>query len=85
MIDLTLILYGQKRSQPVNAPLRQVLQKKFKIDDGSTKYVETATLLEPSNNNTSTQNEIEELREVSTLLQEIKKQHDEAKKKANKK
>jgi len=64
---------------------RHVLQKKFKIDDGSAKYVETATLLEPSNNNASTQNEMEELREVSQQLQEIKKKHDEAKKMANKK
>jgi flagellin-specific chaperone FliS len=42
-------------------------------------------LLEPSNNNASTQNEMEELREVSQQLQEIKKKHDEAKKMANKK
>ena len=62
-----------------------MLQKKFKIDDGSTKYVETATLLEPSNNNASTQNEMEELREVSCQLMEIKKKHDEARKMANKK
>lgn len=29
---------------------RSVMAKKFKINDGSSKYVETATLLEPANN-----------------------------------
>lgn len=75
----------QKKEKAANYPTRQVLQKKFKIDDGSSKYVETATLLEPSNNNASTQNEMEELREVSQQLMEIKKKHDEARKQANKK
>ena len=64
---------------------RSVLTKKYKIDDGSHRYVEQATLLDPSNNNASTQNEQEELREVSTTLQEIKKKHDEARKLADKK
>jgi hypothetical protein len=41
------------------------MEKRFKINDGSSKYVEQATLLEPANNNASSQNEIEELREVS--------------------
>jgi len=49
------------------------MEKKFKISDGSSKYVEQATLLEPANNNTSNQNEMEEIREVSTQLSQIKK------------
>ena len=41
------------------------MAKKFKINDGASKYVETATLLEPANNNSASQNEKEEIREVS--------------------
>jgi len=44
---------------------RSVMAKKFKINDGSNKYVEQATLLEPANTSTSNQNEVEEIREVS--------------------
>lgn len=62
---------------------RSVMAKKFKINDGSTKYVETATLLEPANNSASNQNELEEIREVSFQLAQIKKKHDEAKKLGN--
>ena len=69
----------------MKAPLRAVLQKKFKLDDGNKTYVETATMLNPQNKDQSSQNEAEELREVSQQLQEIKKRHDEAKKLANKK
>ena len=64
---------------------RAVMAKKFKINDGSSKHVETATLLEPANNSASNQNEAEELREVSAQLKQIKKKFDEAKKLANKK
>lgn len=64
---------------------RSVMAKKFKINDGSTKYVETATLLEPANNSASNQNELEEIREVSFQLAQIKKKHDEAKKLGNQK
>ena len=64
---------------------RSVLTKKYKLDDGSFKYIEQATLLDPSNNNASTQNEVEELKEVSMTLQEIKKKHDEERKRADKK
>ena len=42
------------------------MAKKFKINDGTSKYVEQATLLEPANVSTSNQNEIEEIREVAT-------------------
>jgi len=42
-----------------------VMEKKFKINDGASKYVEQATLLEPGNNSASNQNELEEIREVS--------------------
>jgi hypothetical protein len=44
---------------------RSVMAKKFKINDGASKYVETATLLEPANNNSASQNEADEIREVS--------------------
>ena len=64
---------------------RTVMAKKFKINDGSSKYVETATLLEPANTNASNQSDLEELREVSGQLAQIKKKFDEAKKLANKK
>ena len=64
---------------------RAVMEKKYKINDGSSKHVETATLLEPANNSASNQNEAEELREVSAQLQQIKRKFDEAKKLANKK
>ena len=62
---------------------RSVMEKKFKINDGSSKYVEQATLLEPAHTSASTQNELEEIREVSFQLSQIKKKHDEAKKMAN--
>lgn len=61
------------------------MAKKFKINDGSSKYVETATLLEPANNSAANQNEQEEIKEVSFQLAQIKKKHDEAKKLGNKK
>ena len=64
---------------------RSVMAKKFKINGGASKYVETATLLEPANNNSATANEADEIREVSTQLSQIKKKHDEAKKLGNKK
>lgn len=64
---------------------RSVLTKKFKIDDGSARFVEKNSLLDPANNNASSQNEREELNEVSTQLQAIKKKHDEARKAANRK
>lgn len=61
------------------------MAKKFKINDGSSKHVETATLLEPANNSAANQNEQEEIREVSFQLAQIKKKHDEARKMGNKK
>ena len=64
---------------------RSIMAKKFKINDGSSKYVETATLLEPANNSAANQNEQEEIKEVSFQLSQIKKKHDEAKKLGNKK
>ena len=61
------------------------MAKKFKINDGASKYVETATLLEPANNSAANQNEQDEIREVSFQLAQIKKKHDEAKKLGNQK
>ena len=59
---------------------RAVMQKKFKINDGSNVFVEQNTLLEPTNNATALQHDQEEINEVSVQLSQIKKKHDEAKK-----
>ena len=59
---------------------RAVMQKKYQINDGTTKFQEMNTLLEPSNNAAAAQNEQEEINEVSGQLSQIKKKHDEAKK-----
>ena len=58
---------------------KSVLQKKFKIDDGRSKYMEQSTLLEPSNVMTHKQ-DVEEMKEVSFSLAELKKKHDIVKK-----
>ena len=58
---------------------KSVLQKKFKIDDGKSKYIEQSTLLEPSNVVTHKQ-DVEEMKEVSFSLAELKKKHDVVKK-----
>lgn len=58
---------------------KSVLQKRFKIDDGKSKYIEQSTLLEPSNVVTHKQDE-EEMKEVSGSLAELKKKHDVVKK-----
>lgn len=59
---------------------RAVMQKKFKISDGSKTFVEKNTLLEPANNAAALQHDQEEINEVSIQLSQIKKKHDEAKK-----
>ena len=56
-----------------------VLQKRFKIDDGKSKFMEQSTLLEPSNVVTHKQDE-EEMKEVSGSLADLKKKHDVVKK-----
>lgn len=63
---------------------KSVLQKKFKIDDGKSKYIEQSTLLEPSNVMTHKQDE-EEMKEVSFSLAELKRKHDVVKKQVNEK
>jgi len=50
------------------------------LNDGSSKFVEMNTLLEPANNATAMQHDQDEIREVSTELSQIKKQHDDVKK-----
>lgn len=74
-----------EKSKVPMANTRSIMAKKYKINDGSTNYVETATLLEPANNSASNQNELEEIKEVSFQLSQIKKKHDEAKKLGNQK
>ena len=59
---------------------RAVMQKKFKISDGSKNFMEKNTLLEPANNAAALQHDQEEINEVSIQLSQIKKKHDEAKK-----
>jgi len=58
---------------------RSIFEKKFKLTDGTRTYVEANTLLEPANNSSAMQHDIEEIREVSTQLSSIKKKHDETK------
>ena len=62
---------------PVN---RSVIQKKFKIDDGRSKYMEQSTLLEPQNNATEKYEDEEEMREISGQLSNLKKKFDIVKK-----
>ena len=47
---------------------RAVMQKKFKINDGSNTFVEVNSLLDPTNNAAAAQNEQEEINEVSVQL-----------------
>jgi chromosome segregation ATPase len=49
------------------------------LTDGTRTYVEANTLLEPANNSSAMQHDLEEIREVSTQLSQIKKKHDETK------
>ena len=75
--------YGGKGAQSMSKFAntgRAVMQKKFKINDGSNAFVERNTLLEPSNNAAAAQHDQEEINEVSVQLSQIKKKHDEAKK-----
>jgi len=58
---------------------RAIFEKKFRLNDGTKTYTEANTLLEPANNSSAMQHDIEEIREVSTQLSSIKKKHDETK------
>jgi len=58
---------------------RSIFEKKYKLNDGTKTYVEANTLLEPANNSSAVQNDMEEIKEVSAQLSQIKKKHDEAK------
>lgn len=49
------------------------------MTDGTKTYVEANTLLEPANNSSAMQHDLEEIREVSTQLSQIKKKHDDTK------
>ena len=51
-----------------------------RLNDGASKFTEMNTLLEPANNATGMQHDQDEIREVSTELSQIKKQHDDVKK-----
>ncbi len=59
---------------------RSVIEKKFKIDDGKSKfYMEQSTMLEPGNTGSQWEDE-EEMREISTSLGKLKKKYDVVKK-----
>jgi hypothetical protein len=55
---------------------RTVLTRKYKLDDGQRKYVETTTLLEPSNVVPNWESGKEELKELSQTLGKIRKNYD---------
>ena len=76
MADTTAL---RNKGKQGNDMQKSVLQKKFKIDDGKSKYIEQSTLLEPSNVVTHKQ-DVEEMKEVSFSLAELKKKHDVVKK-----
>jgi len=65
--------------------LKQVMAKKFKINDGSRGFVDMNTLLDPANDAAAKQHDAEEIREVSIQLAQIKKKHDDANKAVNQK
>jgi len=44
---------------------KQVMQKKYKINDGSRTFVDMNTLLDPANDAAAKQHDAEEIREVS--------------------
>ena len=44
---------------------RKVMEKKFKINDGSNAFVEMNTILDPANKGSAQQNEKDEINEVS--------------------
>jgi len=79
MAELTAQRKGQKPDMSMS-----VLMKRYKLDDGKTKYMEQSTLLEPSNVVSHKQDE-EEMKEVSGSLADLKKKHDIVKKKVNEK
>jgi hypothetical protein len=64
-VSYSLILKKTQKQQDLT---RSIMAKKFKINDGSSKYVEQATLLEPANNSAANQNDLDEIREVSFQL-----------------
>ena len=66
-----------KRWSHLKPDLSNILESR--LNDGTRTYVEANTLLEPANNSSAMQHDIEEIREVSTQLSSIKKKHDETK------
>jgi len=51
----------------------------LRLNDGTKTYMEANTLLEPANNSSAVQNDLDEIKEVSSQLSQIKKKHDETK------
>ena len=63
--------------------MRILKYESSRLNDGKSTFVEQNTLLEPANNATAMQHDQDEIREVSTELSQIKKQHDDVKKLVN--
>ena len=59
---------------------KQIMKKKYKINDGAKGFVDMNTLLDPANDAAAKQHNAEEIREVSVQLSQIKKKHDDANK-----
>jgi len=59
---------GASSTTKLQSTGRAVMQKKFKINDGSNNFVEQNTLLEPTNNAAALQHDQEEINEVSVQL-----------------
>ncbi len=60
-----------------------MLTRACRLDDGSKPVVECNTLLEPANKSSAAQSIQEEIREVATTLNVVKKKHDDTKKLCN--
>ena len=70
---------GGSLSRPKTQSALNLIDGLCRLNDGTRTYVEANTLLEPANNSSAMQHDIEEIREVSTQLSSIKKKHDETK------
>lgn len=64
------------KSDYLDPSLRKVMTKKYKMDDGGSKYVEQTTLLEPHNVIPSWEGGDEEKKEVSVTLAGLRKNYD---------
>jgi len=74
------VLSSKRSSSKWNRPrIIKILSFSLRLTDGTRTFVEANTLLEPANNSSAMQHDLEEIREVSTQLSQIKKKHDDTK------